>query len=205
MAQSELYKHREEMDYLADLVGADQAQDLLKTVVKEVEDAVDVNDRPDRSLGQVDVTLVNDSVGLEDSEGDVITPATDMTLAKLTAALASNGADILRTEQQTPLGVEDSQGNQVDPATDATLAALTAALASNGEDTLLTERTAEHRVRSPTVPGGEVYHVEAGETWVVNDLVVDGLLDVHGTLVHYGNVGGSGTITGSGEITNRSN
>lgn len=67
-------------------------------------------------------------VGVEDTNGTAIDPATEQKLEsvrvlldKLDDALTSVASDTLRTEQQTPVGVEDSTGTQIDPATTANL------------------------------------------------------------------------------------
>jgi len=120
MAQSDAYKYVEQTDYLADLVGADIAQDVLRTVVQRVEAAVDIADRADRDLGNVEVANL-----------------------AVNSALASDGSDTLQVEQQTPVVLEDTGGTAVDPATETTLdtlAALVDALASNDSDTLLVEQ-----------------------------------------------------------------
>lgn len=156
------------------------------------------------------------NVGLLNLDGDQIQPptegtlssidgkvATETTLGAIASALASNGTDTLQTEPQTPVGVEDTTATQVDPATEPTLSAIASALESNNGDALITQRQ-ERKAENPTVNAGDVYHVESGETWVVDDLTVNGTLDVRGTLEHYGTITGTGSVTGNGTITQRS-
>lgn len=130
MSQSDRYKYIERTDYLADLVGADVAADVIKTVIETVEDQVDVEDRPTRDLGKVDIAEADTTIGveqetpisLEDSGGTQIDPATNTSLTStLSREIATWTAGTLDVEQQTPVGVEDSGGTQIDPfvSTDA--------------------------------------------------------------------------------------
>lgn len=211
------YKTENEIEYLADFPGADVPRDLVKvsiadwvtgTLLVQEEHPLDV------SGAEIDVDLNSQTLSAititDDGSLDINTmPAQTIgtwnagTLSIQEATPLDVSGATVPTEQQTPVSVEDSGGTTIDPASEATLSELSASLASAGGDTLLTTRTDEHRAVSRVIDAGEVYHVESTETWVVNDLTVDGILDVRGTVAHYGDISGSGTIIGGGTITNR--
>jgi hypothetical protein len=130
MSQSDNYKNVARVDYLADMVGGDVAQDILKTVIETVEDQIDVEDRADRDLGKVDVadtdlTLPTEQqtpVGVENTSGTAVNPATEGTLSStLSREIATWSAGTLPVEQQTPVSLENTSGTAVNPATEGTL------------------------------------------------------------------------------------
>jgi hypothetical protein len=151
MSQSDNYKNVARVDYLADMVGGDVAQDILKTVIETVEDQIDVEDRADRDLGKVDVadtdlTLPTEQqtpVGVENTSGTAVNPATEGTLSStLSREIATWSAGTLPVEQQTPVQLEDSTGTNIDPATDSTLSnTLTREIATWSAGTLSTNVT----------------------------------------------------------------
>lgn len=88
MSQSTAYKYIEKIDRVGDIVGGDQAADLLKIRVS------------DQSINP-GVRMVGDDVGI----------AKEATLANIAAALASDGTDTLQVEQQSPVDLEADDGS----------------------------------------------------------------------------------------------
>jgi hypothetical protein len=142
MAQSDAYKHKAQVDRLADLVGADVPRDRLKVAVEEIA-TTDLEDRANRDLGKVDLAGVDlNAVPVEQQTPVEVGTYSGGTLPveqQTPVEIGTWTGGTLPTEQQTPVGVQDTTGTQVDPATEgtlSTLAALVDALASNGTDTL---------------------------------------------------------------------
>lgn len=103
-----------------------------------------VTDPPSDSSGSTVPTEQQTPVGVEDSTGTQVNPATESSLTStLSREIASWTAGTLAVEQQTPVGIEDSTGTQVDPRTDEYGQSTGSAdVAANGDAIL-----------SPTVPG----------------------------------------------------
>lgn len=91
------YKYRRTVDYVEDSVGSDIRRDLMKVAI----------------VSQ-DVTLLSTAI---EQIGGQAQSAVDVAarIDALAAALASNGGDLLRVEQQTPVGIENTSGTQIDP------------------------------------------------------------------------------------------
>lgn len=165
MSQSELYKNREQVDRLHDLIGADVPRNLLRV-----------------GLAEQDTTLAVQPVG---------DPATEETLATLaTQATAQAILDAMATEETlAALAGEDfateatlASLEGTDFATQATLANVAAALESNGGDALRFTPTAALDVSAATVtvtPDGTL-PVEQQTPVLVNS---DSPLDVSGATV----------------------
>ena len=91
--------------------------------------------------------IIESEIGLEDSGGTIIDPATDTTLAVVADAAASRANEHLLvqeetaldvsgatvpTEQQTPVAVEDTSGTRVDPFAAADASQVSASTAAAG-------------------------------------------------------------------------
>jgi len=100
MPQSELYKYKDEIDYLADYVGADVARDVVKNVVESIEDNVSI----ENSSGSVINPATENTVSSIDSK-----VATQSTLSSIAAALASNSNDTILIDATNALDVSASE------------------------------------------------------------------------------------------------
>lgn len=116
------YRYQSAIAYLADLVGADVARNLIRvTLVDEEIDAATESTLSDvaaalASNGSDELQVDQQSpISLEDSGGSAIDPATETTLALLAEALESNANDVLQTTPTAPTGIADSSGTQIDP------------------------------------------------------------------------------------------
>lgn len=126
MTQSDLYKRQEQIDRVHDLVGADVPRDVLKVAIGTQDVPLDVSGSEigvsidSQTLSALDTDLAaalvsnatdtlrveqQSPVGVEDSGGAQVDPATETTLSALVAALESNGGDTLRVDQQGVLDV----------------------------------------------------------------------------------------------------
>lgn len=177
MGQSNLYKATENVDYLGDFPGAQRERDRLRVMVSE--GSVDIEDRVARSLGSVTVdgTPIDDAlaatgadhllvgqadgesfdveqatpIGVEDSGGTQVDPATEATLATLAAAV--NGNDRIEVDVPTVVDISSRDGRNLgsvdvtampdqdvvehDAATLASGGTLTFTLSATGAESLL--------------------------------------------------------------------
>lgn len=213
---AEQYKYINRVDALGDLPGANREADVLDVIVHRIA-SVDPTNDTERELGRV---------RLMDTDSNELIPAKEASLQDLLAALSSDGTDSLLIESNSPLdasaatvpvshqGVIDVSSRDGRNLGDVDVTALPEPVSVSAASTLPVEQQtpvdttadARHGAASVTVPAGEIWTVEGGETWVVDDITVNGTLDVRGTgeLASYGTIGGTGTITGDGAVTKRS-
>ena len=107
------------IDYLEDFPGADIPRDLIRVSIE------------DQNLSQVS-SNIDEIGGQAQSAVDVANK-----IDQIHGALASQGTQILRVEQQTPITLENTSDAEIDPAT----VALEAALKSNHTDEFISRIT----------------------------------------------------------------
>jgi len=151
------YKYRRTVDYVEDSVGSDIRRDLMKV-----------------AIASQDVTplsaALNQIGGQPQSAVDVAAR-----IDAFAAALGSNGGDLLRVEQQTPVGIEDSGGVQVDPATAGDVAGVESAVQTHAQATANGASLASGGTlsRSVEAPGAETLRGRVVRASTSYDLVVD--------------------------------
>jgi len=198
------------VDYIQDIVGADVSRNLIRVAIV----AQDLG-QLDVSAAEVDVdinsqTLSQIASNIEQIGGE---PQSAVDVAakidQIQAALTSVGNDSLRVSSPNPLDVSAVTV----PIQEDTPLDVSGEVVPISEDTPLdvTGKTVPVAVKeddagggfktpSVTVEAGEIYTIEEGEKWYVNDLVADGKVYVEGSLIHYGSISGTGEIKGSGSV-----
>jgi len=137
MPQSELYKRSNKVDYVGGMPGTRVSEDLM--IVRVDAGELDIEDRANRVLGNVDITNIPEPVQTVLYEA-LKSQGTDSLLVQEDTPLDVSGSTV-PTEQQTPVSVEDSQGVNVDPATEQTIQSILDSVATN--NTLSSELSRE--------------------------------------------------------------
>lgn len=188
------YKFVQEVNYLADQIGADRARDLLKVAVEGGDLTVEQ---------ATDAEFTVSSVGIEDTNDTEIDPATEQTLSTLatestvsdlatestlsllTDALASNAGDTLQVDQQGVIDVSSRDARNLGDVDVTALPdndyaeAVGASLSGGATNTYtLTAQGAEHldgRVKSTGSYDVTVDWQTSGGTVITTDTVATGV------------------------------
>jgi len=181
-------KYITKVDYIAGIVGGDVARDVIKVALafqdsqaiplKVQDERIPVSIQQDSS-GAVYIILKGDNVGLAKTS-DINSVITKLTSIDGKVATENTLSEIKSKTDKLTFDTE------------------------NALHILLKDDAMAHfKVHDYTILSTEVYFIESGSYWAVNNLTNDGRLVDDGTLYVFGSLGGIGVVEGEGTIVLR--
>lgn len=186
MPENKTRKYLTRVDYLSDFPGADIARNLIKIalaaqdVTFSTEGTLNLTEVAGESLTAADWTAIFQSL-LKDSK--IPAAVQQDASGAIYIVLKTDNIGLLKDSKIPSALQQDSAG---------------AIYVLTKDDAMARFKAHDYSIQST-----EIYFIDSGSYWAVNDLTNDGRLIDDGTLYVFGSLGGSGVVEGTGTIVLR--